>query len=185
MSWFGKSKIEPVNKKQIKKLVLNHKDIEGRVNQILRQLRESNWTPDYIVGIVRGGLYPAVMLSHYLNVPMHALKVTLRDGLPDDCDTNCWMAEDAFGYQTDPRRILIVDDINDSGATFNWIKQDWPTACMPHSEEWNNVWHSNVRFATVVNNLASSVDVDYFGSEINKSEDDIWIEFPQENWWLK
>ena len=45
-------------------------------------------------------------------------------------ESNTWMSEDAYGYpgsDTDENKknILIVDDINDTGATFNWIKEDW------------------------------------------------------------
>ena len=46
------------------------------------------------------------------------------------------------------KNILIVDDINDTGATFNWIKKDWQSGCLPDNEAWNNVWGNNVRFAT-------------------------------------
>jgi hypothetical protein len=37
----------------------------------------------------------------------------------------------------------------------------------------------------VFDNLASKCNVamDFCGEEINKAEDDIWIEFPYEEWW--
>lgn len=188
MSWFSAKNKSTGKSDTVDKLILTHDQIQSKLNIIVRQIQKSEWQPDYIVGIVRGGLYPAVMLSHYLDVPMHALKVTLRDGVEEDCDTNCWMAEDAYGYpnsDTDKCNILIVDDINDSGATIKWIKDNWRDACLPNDEKWDNVWHKNVRFATVVNNLASSEDVDYWGMEINKAEHNQWLEFPYENWWAK
>jgi hypoxanthine phosphoribosyltransferase len=106
------------------------------------------------------------------------------------------MADDAFGivaeedravYKSrwDPamrKNILIVDDINDTGATFNWIKQDWQSSCLPNEEEtWNTVWGNNVRFATLTNNDASDFDdVRYTCHEINKSEEDVWLVYPWE-----
>ena len=168
----------------------------GLVQEICRQLTVSNWRPDYVVGITRGGLLPAKMISHYLGVPMHTLKVSLRDNA--DTESNLWMAEDAFGYvpeedqkiissRWDPgyrKNILIVDDINDSGATINWIIDDWPSGCLPGNEIWNSVWNNNVRFATVFDNLRSQakVKMDYAGEELDKSETD-WIVFPYEEWW--
>ena len=69
-------------------------EYRGLVAEIARQISVDNWRPDYIVGITRGGLSAAVMLSHYFDVPMEALKVSLRSSDPS-CESNTWMAEDA------------------------------------------------------------------------------------------
>jgi hypoxanthine phosphoribosyltransferase len=162
-----------------KKLYLSDADVRTQVHQIMRDMRRDGWCPDYIVGITRGGAAPAVMLSHYMGVPMETLKVSLREG---EVSTNCWMADDAFSG----KKILVVDDINDTGATLAWIQQDWRASSYPGDETWNKmVWHKNVRFAVLVNNTASPAQVDYSGHEINKAEDDSWIVFPWENWWEK
>ena len=187
------------------KHIIKFKQFKGYVNIICQQVQQSGFKPDYVVGITRGGLLPAVMISHYLKVPMHTLNVSLRDTDDIGPESNLWMAEDAFGYKTyeggfpvpegtvmtDPalrKNILIVDDINDSGATINWLMQDWPSGCLPNDSAWkNDIWNKNVRFAVVVDNLASKCDVamDYHGAEINKAEKDVWIEFPYEEWWAK
>ena len=142
-----------------------------------------------MVGLTRGGLVPANLISQYLDVPMETLKVSLRDS-DQGPESKSWMAEDAFGYDEKfptegnaPKKILIVDDINDTGATLDWIKSDWRSTCLPDSPNWDHVWHTNVRFAVLVNNLASPTKVDYAAMEINKAEHDVWIEFPYENWW--
>ena len=168
---------------------LNYNQIQGHVSEVLRQLSKDNWNPDYIVGISRGGLLPATLISQYLHLPMYTLKVTLRDGIDEDCDHNAWMAEDAIGYEnnefTQRKNILIVDDINDSGETIEWIKKDWACSAFYDDPRWETVWNNNVRFATVVNNIASKERVNYYGMEINKVDDPAWIEFPWENWWKK
>ena len=172
------------------KTYLTDQHIRGQVQKIMRDLQHDLWRPDYIVGRARGGLVAATMLSHYMKIPMETLKVQLRDG--GESETNAWMSEDAYGYvaadsmshhEHARKNILIVDDINDTGATLEWIKQDWSGSCLPGDAVWNTVWHNNVRFAVLVNNLASAVTVDYAGLEINKAEDDTWIVFPWENWW--
>ena len=70
------------------------------INNIAMQMYKDNWRPDYIVGITRGGLVPAVLLSHLTDIPMHTLCVQLgAEGLEENTESNCWMAEDAFGYK--------------------------------------------------------------------------------------
>lgn len=195
----------------MKKLIINQRDMTNLVSKISREIAMSSWRPDYIVGLTRGGLIPAVMLSHYLNVPMWTLNVSLRDG--DSGESNLWMAEDALGPHSRERfvkdendvadilsaasdlleqgctykNILIVDDINDTGATFNWIVNDWKSGCFPQDPTWEEVWNQNVRFAVLVDNLASDCEyaMDYVGMEINKKEDDVWVDFPWEEWWTK
>jgi len=164
------------------KLILTDSDYKGLVSSICRDIANSGWRPDYVVGITRGGLLPAVMISHYFDVPCNTLKISLRDE-SDECESNLWMAEDAYNC----KNILIVDDINDSGATLNWILKDWPSGCMPKEENWRTVWNNSVRFAVVVDNLASDFElkVDYVGTEVNKAENDVWVEFPYENFWRK
>lgn len=194
------------------KLVINNRELKGLVAKICRDVNLSQFKPDYIVGLSRGGLVPAVMISHYLNVPMYSLSVSLRDSDVGP-ESNLWMAEDALGPNSRERfvedendvgaileaasnlleeggtykNILIVDDINDTGSTFNWIMKDWPSGCFPDDPSWNEVWNNNVKFAVLVDNLASKCDVkmDYVGMEINKAERDVWVDFPWEDWWTK
>ena len=155
------------------------RDVRKFVHSIVRSMNKDGWRPDYIVGLTRGGLVPANMLSQYLDIPMHTLKVSLRDDNFDP-ESNLWMAEDAL----EGKKILVVDDINDTGATLNWIQQDWPSGCMPNDQRWSAIWGDNVRFAVLVDNQDSKFyNIDYCAMEINKAESDVWIVFPWENWW--
>jgi hypoxanthine phosphoribosyltransferase len=184
----------------IRKIYYKESTVRGWVHEIVRGMSADQWRPDYIVGLTRGGLVPATMLSHYLDVRMETLKVSLRDDSEMGPESNLWMAEDAFGYvstdvvprpansiASDPatrKNILIVDDINDSGATLNWIKQDWQSGCLPNDSGWDNIWGYNVRVAVLINNEASDFkDVDYVGLTINKMEEPVWCVFPWEEWW--
>lgn len=153
-------------------------DIEKMCVSIVNQMYTDNWKPDYIVGITRGGNVPATIISNMTSIRCEALKVSLRD---DSCESesNAWMAEDAFNN----KNILIVDDINDTGATFNWIASDWPKSCMPNDDKWFRTFGNNVRFATLTDNLASEsvVPISYTCHEINKEEKDVWLVYPWES----
>jgi hypoxanthine phosphoribosyltransferase len=178
---------------------IGYQEYVGLTADLCRQIANTTWRPDYIVGIARGGLIPAVYMSQYFDVPMHSLKVSLRHGA-EDTESNLWMAEDAFGYVDKEERgdevaysnierrknILIVDDINDTGATFNWIRDDWQSGCLGARAQdiWNSIWGGNVRFAVLVNNEASSFkDINFSARTVNKADDPQWLVFPWEDWW--
>jgi hypoxanthine phosphoribosyltransferase len=180
----------------MKKVYYSWNDVNGAVLEIARSIIASQWRPDYIVGITRGGAIPAVMLSQFLGVPMRPLQVSLRDG--GECVSDLGMAEEAFGYVSadeqavigsrwDPshrKNILVVDDINDSGATISWIKKDWSSSCLPNQTDvWSKVWHNNVKFAVLTDNTSSKETVDYYCWEVNKAEDDCWLVYPWEEFW--
>ena len=198
----------------MKKILVSWTDVENQTHEILRQLHLDQWRPDYVVGLTRGGLTPANLISQYLGCPMFSLDVSLRDNQTGPGpESNYWMAEDAFGYvprsyaadsdqlmtetllggdgsfdyTMHAKNILIVDDINDTGATLNWIQQDWRDGCLPSHPRWDGVWGRNVRVAVLYDNESSSnrMNINYSAVNINKAEDDSWIVFPWEDWWTR
>jgi hypoxanthine phosphoribosyltransferase len=157
-----------------KKVYYSWQDIEDMTSDIVQQIAVDGdgFKPDYVVGLTRGGLIPATMMSHYFEVPMHTLEIKLRDHAVEP-ESNKWMAQDAL----DGKKILIVDDINDTGDTLAWIKQDW-------NKSGNINWEANVRFAVLIENEPSKFgDTDYVSKFINKNEEPQWIVYPWEEWW--
>ena len=179
----------------IKKHYYSWQDIEKMCTEIVTTMYTSKFTPDYIVGITRGGNIPATIISNMTGIPCEAIKVSLRDDSRQE--SNSWMAEDAFGvvpldelevYKSrfDPHKrknILIVDDINDTGTTFNWIKEDWQAGCFSNEKDvWDVVWGNTVKFAVLTENLASNFHhTNFYAHEINKAEEDVWLVYPWEN----
>ena len=174
-----------------KKKHYSWQDVERMCVSIVNQMYKDSWRPDYIVGITRGGNVPATIISNMTGIRCEALKVSLRDD-DGESETNCWMSEDAFGYRDKEedrvtggpleKKILIVDDINDTGATFNWIKDNWQGSCLPNDPKWQKVWGNNVRFAVLTDNLSSEFDqcVNYCCDTVNKAEEDVWLVYPWE-----
>tara|TARA_R100001126_G_scaffold45295_1_gene25630 strand:- start:196 stop:603 length:408 start_codon:yes stop_codon:yes gene_type:complete len=99
-------------------LSLHWDDIEDLVDVLSAKIPEDT---KYIYGLTRGGLIPAVMLSHKLNIPM----ITSPQELASSTIMNV------------TRNILIVDDIADSGFTLKaWSR--YPTAVLhykPHTSD--------------------------------------------------
>ena len=143
-------------------------NIDKAIQSIAMQMYESEWRPDYIVGITRGGLVPAVILSHMTNIPMHTLCVQLAaEGLEENTESNIKMAGDAING----KNILIIDDINRGGDALEWIINDWAL-----SEE---SLHGNVKFASLIIDPNSKVDTDFFYEELDTDVEN-WVNFPWE-----
>ena len=159
------------------KQYINFEQMKDHCNTILKQMADDEWCPELIVGVTRGGALPAVMLSQYLNVKMIGLDVSLRDTIEDSFgrESNELIASDAaYG-----KKILIVDDINDTGATINWIISDWNNSASGID------WGENVRIAVVVDNKSSDSYYwpNYVGETIDKELNPVWITFCYEEWW--
>jgi len=133
------------------------------LTQIEDQLVHSMWMPSIILGINRGGCVPGVYLSHRLKKEHAVLDVRLRDHA---VKPNLSVLEKEYAFQ---KKILIIDDINDTGATFQYIVDNFGKP-------------ERVRFAAVVNNKPSPVKMDYQGYEIDKSLQPQWVVFPWEEW---
>ena len=150
-------------------------DANKAVNDIILQMFKDNWKPTYIIGLTRGGLAPAVLLSNKTGIPMYTLDVRLRDTFKGyERESNTRFVNQALKG----KNILIVDDINDTGETLEWIHNDWKD--MWPSKETETMWHENVRVACLVNNEASGFEIDYSSVQINKIETPQWVVFPWE-----
>ena len=146
-----------------KKLWYKWNEMRRDVNTLCRTISLDKFDPQVIVGISRGGLTPGVMMSHWMQKPFKPIKTSLRD-FPE------W--EDYLPKKTD-ERVLIVDDICDSGETFQKIS-DFIT------ERGVNV---EVRFASLWWNNECNFEPHYYVQECAKDSEGIWIHFPWEHWW--
>ena len=156
--------------------------VDSMCNNIVAQIARDCWRPDYVVGIVGGGSIPATIISNILDVPCYALKVSLSGKNAIDTESNAWMSEDIFGYNDQIKRVLIVNDFNDTGSTINWIRQDWQSLChRDNTDEFHAAWLNNVRIAALVNNVRSDYSgVRYLAHEIDSAEENIRFVFPWE-----
>ena len=140
--------------KEVKQKDLGWSFIEYQVNKICNDIAGHKF--DVVVGISRGGLIPAVMISHKLKLPLLTMTVTLRDNLARVQSLKINKGEKA----------LVVDDINDSGNTLTMISEFFKTR------------HIHAAYAVLQNKLSSNFSVDYWGS---LQDNDDWINFPWEN----
>ena len=149
---------------QPNKIWYKWKEMRRDVNSLCREILLDKFDPDVIVGLSRGGLTPGVMMSHWMEKPFKSIKASLRD-FPE------W--EDYLPRKTD-ERVLIVDDICDSGETFHKIREHI------NERKENGV---DVRFATLWWNNECNFEPHYYVNEIAKDSTKTLIHFCWENWW--
>lgn len=112
---------------------------------------------DYIVGITRGGLIPAVFLSHRLGIPMISINWSTRDSgitLIDKSTSNILQG----------RNVLIVEDIIDSGETLKQLMIEMSTFC-------------TIDVATLIYNTQQSIEPKFYDVTIDRTEYVHWINF--------
>ena len=139
------------------------------VNALIRQLVMSEFNPAVIVGIARGGLTPGVMISHWLNLPFKPIHASLRD-FPH------W---EAYLPKSTDKQVLVVDDICDSGETFEKMVKHINNP--KDNSSFSN--KTEVRFATLWLNNECDFKPHYWVRDCAKDSGKIWIHFPWEAWW--
>ena len=149
---------------EVKKNYFTMMQVRHSLNMILSEMSGLDWKPHIVLGINRGGCVPGIYLSHALDIPHETLDIRLRD---HKSKPSLAVLEKAHAFQ---KKILIIDDINDTGDTFNYIVENFGKG------------DGRIKFAALMHNKPSKAKVDYQGYEIDKSKDPAWIVFPWEEW---
>jgi len=119
---------------------------------------------DYIIGIGRGGLIPATMLSYKLNKKVLVLGVSTYN---NTTQTDKHHIYQPVTLPTNTSKILVVDDICDTGNTFKIFQ-----------ELYSNTIHK-FEYAALFAKDKSSHMVDYYGFSVPEG---VWLTVPWENY---
>lgn len=145
----------------------SYHQIHTACSNLQAKMQQDNIKIDYILGLTRGGLLPAVILSHLLNVKMIPIEFSSYDGEGSNRESE-WYSNDVHYLQNliDPNScVLIVDEIVDSGNTL-----------LELISELTNMGFKSYSSALYVRNN-SIIKPDYYNWQINT---DMWITFPWE-----
>jgi hypoxanthine phosphoribosyltransferase len=145
---------------------IDHVAFLADVDAVAGAVEAGGWRPDLLVGIGRGGLVPAVYLSHATGIAM--LSVDYSAGVADFGEA---LLARLARRAADGERLLIVDDINDSGRTIDRLR----AALGGYGADLGNV-----RFAVLIDNVRSTAAVDYRSRSIDRVVDKHWFVFPWE-----
>tara|TARA_B110000211_G_C13614688_1_gene350485 strand:+ start:23 stop:490 length:468 start_codon:yes stop_codon:yes gene_type:complete len=101
-------------------LKLDWDNIDFLINCIADQIQHKRIKFDSIIALGRGGLIPGAALSYKLGIlDLHNLGISTREDDGKYIDTLVYQKPESINKKS---KILVVDDINDSGRTFTSVK---------------------------------------------------------------
>ncbi len=135
----------------------------GLCRTLAYKIHTAGYQPDLVVAIARGGYAPARVLADYFGVmnvasikvehykgPRQMIKARIRHPLPANIEG---------------RRVLIVDDVSDTGDTFE--------VAIPHLRE--RLPGAEIRTAVLLHKAACPVLPDFWAQKVVKWR---WIVYP-------
>lgn len=134
---------------------------KGAAYLSLKVTQDDHFKPKAIIGLARGGLVPAVIMSHLLQVKMFPISYSSKQGNGEYKEYENVLP--TFPITWD---LLIVDDICDTGYTMREV---------------DHVYRDSghvVRTATLYYKDGAVITPDYVWQSIPKDAN--WIEFPWE-----
>jgi len=130
--------------------------------EIADRIKERDFKADVIVGISRGGLLPARILSDLLDNP-HLANIKVEFYVDIDQTKEVPVITQPVSVSVKDKRLLIVDDITDSGQSFRLV---WETLAQEAAE---------VKTVTLYHKPWSC-----FTPDIYARETEAWVIFPWE-----
>lgn len=142
-------------------IALSWETIHHAVDALQYEIERTRPDLDFIVAIARGGLIPATLLSHKLNLPMKIVTAQSYEGTRRTPNKPTEIV--GWDRNWEDKKILIVDDILDSGATKKAI-DDFRTTYLKS-------------YAMIVNKRPFTSPTAHFITV----DPSVWIKFPWES----
>ena len=147
-----------------------NRDLTKGIHKLARAVTVDKFKPDLIVGVLRGGIIPAVYLSHWFGCPLASTSWSTRD---DAVLNNETIDDMVFEVIAKNKKVLLVDDICDSGLTLKQIFENIKDKTKIHKNLKSAVLHYNMGQDTF--------EPDYYHLEINNEDDPCWVVYPWED----
>jgi hypoxanthine phosphoribosyltransferase len=143
--------------------LISWSEVERLCQRLAGLVRESGYRPDLVIAIGRGGYVPARLMCDWLHI-MGLTSIKIEHYL-----SGANRQEEAvirYPLKADIRglRVLVVDDVNDTGDTLEAAKQHLQTF---HPGE--------IRTAVMHHKAATRFEVDYYAGKIIKWR---WLVYP-------
>ncbi len=140
-------------------------DIERWVDDIIKKMEMDSYEPEIIIGMARGGIVPARIVSdRFQQKNLYTIK-TEHWGITATVDGQAKIVQ-GLPVDINNRDIIIVDDITDTGQSMK-LAYEYVKSLNPKS----------VKSSTLLHITRSVFKPDYFSQEVHES-DWAWFIFP-------
>lgn len=118
----------------------------------------------HVIGIARGGMIPATMMSYIFNAKLLSYDVSSYEGTErGDLEINQDIDLDSIGPDS---KVLVIDDICDSSKTMQHIK-----------DKIGKTRYKSVRYVTLFTREKTKDVIDHYGVTVKEGT---WLVFPWE-----
>jgi len=132
------------------------------IRELAHQVAESQFEPDIVLGISRGGLLPAAALAYALDCKnLFTISVEFYTGVDSRLDVPVMLPPFLDARDLDEARVLVVDDVADTGRTLELVHE----FCSGHVAE--------ARTAVLYEKSQSIISPDFAWRRSER-----WIDFP-------
>lgn len=146
-------------------MLVTWKNIEDWVNVVINKIEFDGYKPEIIIGLARGGLVPARLISDRMQLKdLYAVK-TEHWGITATPDGQAKITQ-TLPINISGKRVLVVDDITDTGQSLS-LAIDHVKSMGP----------SELRSATLLHILHSKYIPNYFAEEVPEDKW-TWFIFP-------
>ena len=139
----------------------------GRVTRLSRllanKIADSDYQPDIVVAIARGGLVPARLICDHLDIyDLTSIRITHYTGGAHK--TEAARLNIPLNVNVNGMKVLLVDDVDDSGDTLQ--------LALEHISTFNP---TEIKVAVLHHKLVSTVVPDYYAQKITRWR---WLTYP-------
>lgn len=163
---------------------LPYETVRNDALKIAKKILDDGFVPDIIYSSLRGGAYMANVISEYFKLALKDKKPVLYAAVVARSYTDVHQSEairiDGWTYSPEHLRagdkILLIDDIFDTGRTLNYLVQVLLEKGVPR-EDIKVVVHDYKHFMNKKEQLPVQPDYWCRKLDIAKPEDDRWIHY--------
>ena len=149
--------------KSIQCELISWSEVQRLCLQLAKQIKSSGFYPDLVVAIGRGGYVPSRLVCDYLDImALTSIKIELYTSASIKMEKA--VVKYPLCHDIKEQRVLIIDDVNDSGDTLKLAQAHLQTF-QPRE----------VKIAVLHQKLTSRLPVDYYAHKVNKWR---WLIYP-------